>query len=201
MRSKPIILSDGTLLAGASNEDGDWNVFIDSSADTRKTWVATTYLELNRAGFKGKGIIRPTLWESNPGEVYMLIRSTNDFIYRSDSKDYGKTWSPSYKTSLPNPNSTIDLTRVDDSTLVLFYNPTTKSLGNRSKLCVALSYDNWKTWPHEMIIEEDKNGGEDFAYPAVISYGDTIAATYTWKRKKIKFWEGTKDLIVKSAKK
>lgn len=201
VRSKPIILSDGTLLAGASNEDGEWNVFIDSSIDMGKTWVATPYLGLNREGFKGKGIIQPTLWESNPGEVHMLIRSTNDFIYRSDSKDYGETWSPSYKTTLTNPNSAIDITRFDDGTLALFYNPTTKSTGDRSKLCVALSYDNGKTWPYEMIIEEEENGGEGFAYPSVISFGDTISATYTWKRKKIKFWEGTKELIVESTKK
>ena len=164
-----------------------------------KTWTATPYLKLNRKGFKGKGVIQPTLWEAGPGKVHMLVRSTNDFIYRSDSKNCGKTWSPLYKTSLNNPNSAIDIAKLSDKTLALAFNPTTRSTGNRSKLCIALSYDNGETWPHKMVIEEQENAGEGFAFPAIISFGDTIAMTYTWKRKKIMFWEGTKELIVESS--
>lgn len=33
VRNKPIILSDGTWLAGASHEEGQWDVFIDRSED------------------------------------------------------------------------------------------------------------------------------------------------------------------------
>ncbi len=199
VRNKPIVLSDGTWLAGASNEEGEWNVFIDRSEDKGKTWTATPYLELNRDAFTGKGIIQPTLWESAPGEVHMLLRSTNDAIYRSDSKDYGKTWSAAYKTSLPNPNSGIDLTRLDDGTLALVYNPTTKKMGKRAKLSLALSHDNGETWPSEMTLENEENDDAEFSYPAVISFGDTIAVTYTWNREKIMFWEGTKQEIIEAS--
>lgn len=196
VRNKPILLSNGDLLAGASNEDGKWNVFVDYSKDMGETWKRTQYLALDRDGFKGKGVIQPTLWESVTGKVHMLVRSTNDYVYRSDSEDFGKTWSLLYKTTLHNPNSALDITKVNEKTLALVYNPTTKKTGNRSRLHVAFSYDNGENWMDEIVIEEEDDGGksEGFAYPAIISFGDTIAITYTWKRKKIKFWMGVKNI-------
>lgn len=191
VRNKPIILSDGTWLAGASNEKNEWNVFVDRSEDEGKTWEATEYFELNRDEIPGEGVIQPTLWESSPGKVHMLIRSSAGVICRADSEDYGKTWSPIYKTDLPNPNSGIDLTQLPDGTLALAYNQDDKNWGTRAPLTIALSYDNGKTWPDKLDIE---TGGEDdeFSYPAIISFGDTLAATYTWQREKIAFWLGTK---------
>jgi len=59
----------------------------------------------------------------------MLTRSNAGSIYRSDSQDNGQIWSPAYPTELPNNNSGIDLVRLDDSSLILAYNP--KKLGAR----------------------------------------------------------------------
>ena len=53
----------------------------------------------------------------------MLVRSSNARIYRSDSKDYGKSWCPLYPTDMPNNNSGIDLIKLPDGALVLAYNP------------------------------------------------------------------------------
>jgi predicted neuraminidase len=198
VRNKLIVLSDGAWLAGASNENGAWNTFFDRSEDKGKTWHATPYLTIDRKEIKGKGIIQPTLWESAPGEVHALLRSTAGVICRTDSKDYGKTWSPVYKTSLPNPNSAIDVAKLPDGTLVLAYNPDDKNWGSRGTLALAVSSDNGKTWSKRAIIE---HGGKDdeFSYPAIISYGDTVAVTYTWKRKKIAFWTGTEAWLLKHA--
>jgi len=84
--------------------------------------------------FKGKGVIQPTLWESEPGKVHMLLRSTESKIYRSDSSDGGKTWCTAYPTELPNNNSGIDLTRLQNGNLVLAYNPVEKDWGARTPL-------------------------------------------------------------------
>ena len=93
VRNKPIVLSNGVWLAGASfeSETGDkhWDVFVDRSSNNGRTWKATPFLELDRSNFRGHGVIQPTLWESEPGIVHMLVRSSNARIYRSDSKDYG----------------------------------------------------------------------------------------------------------------
>ncbi|MDP4286119.1 MAG: sialidase family protein [Bacteroidota bacterium] len=198
VRNKMIVLSNGTWLAGASNELGLWNSFFDRSDDHGKTWQATPYLTIDRTEIKGKGTIQPTLWESAPGQVHALLRSSAGIICRSDSKDYGKTWSPIYKTSLPNPNSGIDVAKMPDGTLILAYNPTGKDWGSRGKLALAISFDNGKTWPKKIDLENG-NVDDEYSYPAIISFGDSIAVTYTWNRKKIAFWSATEDWILKNA--
>jgi predicted neuraminidase len=194
VRNKPIVLSDGSWLAGASNEEGGWNVFMDRSVDAGKTWTATPYLRFDTTEIKGKGIIQPTLWESAPGQVHALLRSTGGVICRTDSKDYGKTWSQVYKTSLPNPNSGIDLVRLDDGALLLIYNPESKNWGSRGTISATLSTDNGNTWSKRIDIEKG-DVKDEFSYPAIIHSGDTIAVTYTWNRKKIAFWTTTRNWI------
>lgn len=194
VKNKLIELSNGTWLAGASNEVKRWEVFVDRSEDKGKTWIASSYFKIDTNQIKGKGAIQPTLWETEQGKVHMLVRTTSGIIGRSDSEDYGKTWTPIYTTSLPNPNSGIDLTKLSDGTLALAYNPDAKNWGSRSPLSVGLSFDNGKTWPDKLDIQTGKKEDE-FSYPAIISWGDSIAVTYTWNRQKIAFWLGTKDEI------
>jgi predicted neuraminidase len=199
VKNKLIELSDGTWLTGASNEYNRWEVFVDRSEDKGKTWKASSYLKMDTTEIKGKGAIQPTLWETKPGKVHMLVRTTGGMIGRSDSEDYGKTWSTIVSSRLPNPNSGIDVTKVKDGTLVLAYNPDAKDWGSRSPLSLGLSYDNGKTWPDKVDIETGKKTDE-FSYPAIISWGDSVAVTYTWNRQKIAFWLGTKEDILKLAK-
>lgn len=190
VRNKPIVLSDGSWLAPASNEKEEvWNAFIDRSEDGGKTWVSTEFLEVNRDSVPGEGVIQPALWESEPGKVHMLLRSSAGVICRSDSEDYGKTWSPVYKTNLPNPNSGIDITKLSNNTLVLIFNPDDKNWGSRSPISLTVSKDNGKTWNPVIDIETGIEDDE-FSYPSVISFDDTVALTYTWKRQRIGFWMG-----------
>jgi predicted neuraminidase len=190
VRNKPIMLADGTWLAPASNEKkGVWNAFVDRSTDGGKTWKATAFLEVDRNVVPGEGVIQPTLWESSPGKVHMLLRSSAGVICRSDSDDYGRTWSAVYKTGLPNPNSGIDLTKLPGGTLVLVFNRDSKNWGARQPLSVAVSRDNGKTWSPSLDLETGA-AKDEFSYPAIISFGDTVAGTYTWKRQRIAFWTG-----------
>ncbi len=189
VRNKPIVLSDGTWLAPASDEKkGVWNAFTDRSEDGGKTWRPTPFIGINRDSIPGEGVIQPALWESSPGNVHMLLRSSAGVICHSDSEDYGRTWSPVYKTTLPNPNSGIDLTRLQDGRLVLVFNRDGKNWGARRPLTLAVSSDNGKTWPTLLDIETGMEG-EEFSYPSIISFGDTVAVTYTWKRERVAFVE------------
>ncbi len=197
VKNKPIILSDGSWLAGASHEKNRCHVFVDRSIDNGETWTAMPYIEFGDTSLIDACVIQPTLWESTPGNVHMLARSGAGAICRSDSKDYGKTWTALTKTNLPNPNSGIDLTKLPGGVLALAYNPDTIDYGARAPLLLALSYDNGKTWPDQLTIEAG-NKDDEFSYPAVISFGDTIAMTYTWQRKNIAFWMGTSDAIRKN---
>jgi predicted neuraminidase len=190
VRNKPIVLSDGSWLAPASNElKGVWNAFVDRSQDNGKTWASSAFLKVNRDSVPGEGVIQPALWESAPGKVHMLLRSSAGFICRSDSEDHGKTWSPVCRTSLPNPNSGIDVTKLENNKLVLIFNPDAENWGSRSPISLAVSGDNGKTW--QPVIELERGSEDDeFSYPSVISFNDTVALTYTWKRQRVAFWMG-----------
>lgn len=210
VRNKPIVLSNGSWVAGASNENGPWNAFFDISEDEGKSWTATSYVTIDRlklgmgdklpdtskiiseglrdtiAQYRNGGVIQPTLWESKPGHVHALLRSTYGMICRTDSKDYGKSWSPVYKTSLPNPNSGIDLVKLPDGTLVLAANEDSANWGSRGVLALFVSKDNGKSWSKKSEVVRGKNEDE-YSYPAIIQAGGSIALTYTWNRKNIVF--------------
>jgi predicted neuraminidase len=195
VRNKPIVLSNGDWLAPASHEDNRvWNTFVDRSTDQGQKWTAGDYLDLNRNEVPEEGIIQPALWESEPGNVHMLIRSSGGQICRSDSDDYGKSWTPVYNTALPNPNTGIDVAQFEDGTLALAYNRDDENWGARAPLTIALSEDNGRSWPAVLDIETGVEDDE-FSYPSIITFGDTIAVTYTWQRQKIAFWMGTRDQI------
>ena len=133
----------------------------------------------------GRGVIQPTLWEDEEG-VHALLRSGEGFIYRTDSADQGDTWCEAYPIQVPNNNSGIDLTRLEDGTLLLAYNPIGQSFGLRSPISLAASRDNGRAW--EKLCDLETEPGE-FSYPAIVSRGGKIFLTYTWKRKNIAYWE------------
>ena len=51
---------------------------------------------------------------------------------------------------LPNPNSGIDVTKLDDGTLVLAYNPDDENWRELNPMTLAASNDNGETWPVTM---------------------------------------------------
>lgn len=195
VRNKPIVLTDGTWLAPASNENAcKWNAFVDRSKDQGKTWKASAFIPFNKDSISGEGVIQPALWQSTDETVHMLLRSSAGVICRSDSKDNGITWSSIYKTNLPNPNSSIDLTQLRDGMLALVYNRSGKNWGERRPLSITFSSDDGNTWPSFADIETG-NEGDEFSYPSIDHLGDTLFVTYTWKRKRIAYWMGRIGLV------
>lgn len=203
VKNKPVLLRNGDILAPASLEGETWDSFVDISCDGGRSWEQSTMVPLRRAGFNGhsldapysryrcfgKGVIQPALWEDIQGEVHMLMRSTSSRIFRSDSKDRGRTWGLAYATSLPNNNSGIDLTVLENGGLVLACNPVENLpnyyKGPRTPLTLLYSEDNGENWK-ELITLEDAPGG--YAYPSIISHGNRIEVVYTWKRERIAYW-------------
>ncbi|KIL41460.1 neuraminidase (sialidase) [Gordoniibacillus kamchatkensis] len=201
VRNKLLVLSDGTWLAPASSEDGMWKAFVDVSTDQGKSWARSEDIEItsfmqaaeqkgqsgipvSEQSFAGRGVIQPTLWESKPGTVHMMLRSSEGRIYRSDSTDYGKTWCAAYATDLPNNNSGIDVAKTADGSLVLIYNPVGINWGPRSPLVLRVSKNNGATWGEQFVLED---GAGEYSYPAILADGDDICLTYTWRRENIAF--------------
>jgi predicted neuraminidase len=188
VKNKMIALQDGAILAPNSLEPA-WDCFVDISYDSGASWVRSETVPLDHTVLIGKGIIQPTIWESAPGTVHMLTRSTEGAIFRSDSADGGKTWCPAYATEMPNNNSGIDLVKLDNGTLVMAYNPTVPVEGTikgpRTPLVLRMSDDNGLTWHSEFMLDQ---GEKQYSYPAIVAAGSDLHVTYTWKRERIAYW-------------
>ena len=210
VKNKPVVLSDGSIVAPASiegdsdglNKKGLWDCFVDISKDGGDTWERSDLVPLRRVGVDvvdkvydprhcyGKGIIQPSLWESKPGYVHILTRSTSSAIFRSDSTDGGKTWCCAYQSGLPNNNSGSDLVKLPNGNLVMAWNPVGNLpnyyKGPRTPLVLSHSADNGDTWDTVFTFENTQGS---FAYPAIIANDEDILLTYTWNRERIVFWK------------
>ena len=196
VKNKPIALSDGSWVAPGSIENEWWEAFVDISRDNGATWHQRM-VPLDKTIFFGckapekmpqnHGVIQPALWESTPGHVHMLLRSSCGYICRSDSEDYGGTWSPAYKTELPNNNSGIDLVKGSNGEIALVYNPVGGNWLPRSPLSLIFSHDNGESWEDRVDIETEFG---EFLYPSIIFSSGEYALTYTWNRNNIVFMKG-----------
>jgi predicted neuraminidase len=199
IRAKPVLLPDGTLLAGSSTEHAGWVVHMERfKGDTQlfrgdrtkklsvpmtldalsnpESWQKTG--PLNDA--KEFGAIQPTILMHPPSRLQILNRSQQQVITEAWSEDGGRTWGRMTATTLPNPSAGIDAVRLGDGRFALVYNPTPRG---RDRLEIALSTDG-KTWTRGVELE---NTPGEYSYPAMIQTRDgMIHITYTWQRKRIK---------------
>lgn len=186
VKNKAIIATDGRIIAPASVEtETAWDAFADISADGGKTWQKSNFMPFDHAIADGKGVIQPTLWESE-GRFYALLRSTEGRIMRSVSED-GIAWSKCEKTELPNNNSGIDCVKLTNGDIFVVFNPIAESWGDRNIISYAISSDNGKSFSEPTLIEKDDDTEAEFSYPAVITDGKYIYITYTHYRKTVMF--------------
>ncbi|MCM8711691.1 exo-alpha-sialidase [Clostridium sp. SYSU_GA19001] len=96
---------------------GDYDVSaVKISSDNGKTW--TEYEVPNSLG-----CVHMNVEKLNDGTLLALFRSRwADNIYMSVSKDNGRTWTEPVPTELPNNNSSIQFTVLDNGHLALVYN-------------------------------------------------------------------------------
>jgi len=218
VKNKPIVLSDGTWLAPASLEGPmpgqkrkQWRAFADISIDLGKTWKPSSIILPSENGY---GNIQPTVWESEPGHAHMLLRSSRGrkgmWIWRSDSKDGGKTWTQSRKTKLPNNNSGLDVAYLPKSkVLVLAYNHV-MNVDSRSPIRLAISKDNGENWELQVELDNEKgsvhNAGHEYSYPSCVPWPakeyseEGVSVTYTWHRRRVAFFSASLRELLKMAK-
>ncbi len=180
IRSKPIQLADGIILAGTSVESHRaWACWVERSKDDGKTW--RRFGPISVPGHPW-GIIQPTLFQKSDGTLVMFVRSRGiGFICRAESKDGGETWTDAKPMELPNPNSGCDIVQTAKFGLFLVYNPVKKG---RTPLVLGHSADEGKTWKTVHTFEDQPG---EFSYPAIIQAADgRLHVTYTWNRTHIK---------------
>ena len=207
VRTPPIRLRSGRLLAGASTETWDqpprWDAYVDISDDDGRSWRRTGGIDIDHDTFPGAGAIQPALWQTPDGRVRLLARSTAGRLVSSSSDDDGETWSAGVLSGVPNNNSGISV-RAVGATVHLAHNPTTGDWASRAPLVVSTSTDDGASWRSLATLEEslDDSGAEgyqpadsgvrttgvnEFSYPCLIRTGTGLAVTYTWQRRGIAF--------------
>jgi predicted neuraminidase len=185
IKNKPVQLADGDIFCGSSTEGDGWKVHFERTTDFGKTWSATPPVNDGRE----IGAIQPSILFHKNGKLEAVGRTRNDKIFQIWSDDGGATWGKMTLTDLLNPDSGTDAVTLKDGRQILVYNHNTRTGSNnkgRNPLNVAIS-DDGKNWFAALILEDEPDAPNGFAYPAVIQTNDGLVhITYTWERKRIK---------------
>ncbi|MET3321012.1 UNVERIFIED_ORG: putative neuraminidase [Peribacillus simplex] len=148
------------------------------SDDEGLTWKEVRMPESN-------GRVHANVIELEDGHLVAFMRSRfADHIYRSESTDYGDSWTVPEPTTLPNNNASISAIKLDNDAIAIAYNA--KSANNpekgkvawpglRNPVVVSVSEDGGNTWPIGRIIEhaegfigsENKTNNSQFEYPTI----------------------------------
>lgn len=185
-KAKPLFDAEGNMICGSSIEVGgpedDFKAtacWIEVFSKSKQQWSRYGPIEIPGKRF---GCIEPVLFWSTNG-LKMLCRDRSNrvgldgWIWMAESKDLGRTWSQLEKTTLPNPDSGIEVLSLGNGKTLLFYN---NSHVNRYPLSIAMSNDDGLTWTHVMDLETES--GE---FPsAVLDSRGFVHITYAWAPEK-----------------
>ncbi|MCD8895298.1 exo-alpha-sialidase [Mammaliicoccus sciuri] len=151
---------------------------------------------------ESEGRVHANVIELEKGHLIAFMRSRfADFIYKSESKDYGDSWSVPEETSLPNNNSSISAIKLSSGEIAIAYNLNSASNatfgkiawpGLRNPVAVSVSEDGGLTWPIGRIFEqaegfigtENKTNNAQYEYPTL--YQDrqgTLHLVYAYKNR------------------
>ena len=153
------------------------------SDDQGKTWR-----QVDTPNSRGR--VHANVVEMDDGHLLAFMRSREaDFIYRSESFDWGDTWSEPKPTPLPNNNSSISALRLQSGRVAIAYNPTCTPdpkpgkaawPGLRCPVAVALSEDGGLTFPivrwmergEGYMGEENRTNNKQYEYPYLMQSRD-----------------------------
>jgi predicted neuraminidase len=178
------ILGNGRWIFGnwlctdsADGLSGDPSVF-QLSDDAGLTWRQVDVPHSN-------GRVHPTVVELENGHLVAFMRSREaDFIYRTESFDWGNSWSVPAPTPLPNNNSSISAIRLQSGRIAIACNPTCTPdprpgkaawPGLRCPVAVALSEDGGLSFPlirwmergEGFMGEENRTNNRQYEYPSL----------------------------------
>lgn len=157
-------------------------------------WLSPDDKGLEWQGLHGRidnrplGLIENTVAEMSDGRLVMLMRAEwGGFLWRSDSTDHGRTWTPAWQTDIPNAGSLVHLLRLNDGRIALLHNPTSGEVGRkgpRDPLSLWISDDDMQSWSYQ----EDILTGGALAYPNALQMDDeTLVFVYDHDRRQTRF--------------
>lgn len=183
------VLSNGRWIYGLwLCTDSESGLAGDPSAFAISDDEGATWRRVDMPGSSGR--VHPSLVELEDGHLVAFMRSREaDFIYRSESADYGDTWTVPEPTPLPNNNSGIAAVRLASGRVAIAYNhnsaPSTYGKTGawpalRNPVSIALSEDGGRTFPLIRHIErgegyageENRFSNRQYEYPCLIQASD-----------------------------
>jgi len=129
-----------------------------------------------------------------------------DHIYKSESFDYGDSWSEPVATPLPNNNSGISAIKLKSGRIAIAYNPASAPEavkngsawpGLRCPVAVALSEDGGNTFPMIRVMElgegyigdENKANNRQYEYPYLLQAKDgSLHLTFAYQTRRGVKW-------------
>jgi predicted neuraminidase len=202
LRQPLLVLSNGDWLLPAyyCKLDGHYSV-VQISTDQGKTW---TQYEVEGSIHR----VQMSVVELQDGTLFAVFRSRQaERIYTSISRDHGRSWTTPVKSQLPNNNSSIQLTKLQNGHLACIYNNSSMERDQfrwvqkkgqfrkktlRTPLTISISEDEGKTWPHTRNVQtadlEYKDSEVGYSYPSIIQTRDgRLHAAFSYLRKAIKY--------------
>jgi predicted neuraminidase len=172
-RSRPLVLPGRIILP--VYDENTWESRMLISDDDGSSWRLTDPI------VSPPGNIHACLAQFSDGRLLAYLRTGGQggSIWRTESWDKGETWNAPTPTTLPNPNSGIDLLRLRSGRLLLAFN---NSQTSRTPLNLALA-DEDEDWRWIQTIED---GPGEFSYPTLAQTdNEQIHVVYTFQREHI----------------
>lgn len=153
------------------------------------------------------GRVHANVVELENGHLVAFMRSrAADYVYKSESFDYGSSWCEPFPTVLCNNNSSISAVRLKSGRIAIACNPTQTDNpdpdgiawpGLRCPVTVALSEDEGKSFPLMRSLEqgegyigaENRSNNSQYEYPYIMQAKDgTIHLVYAYKNRACIKW-------------
>ncbi|MBM3187557.1 MAG: exo-alpha-sialidase [Chloroflexi bacterium] len=162
---------------------------------------ATSLQEYGYIANRPLGLLEPVCVQLRDGRIVMLMRAEwGGYLWRAESADNGRTWTPAWETDIPNPSSHTSLIRLPDGRIALIHNPTGQKgvFGLRNPLSIWISDDEMASWSiREDVIASSGNyrpdnwpaGPNRLAYPHAKILDGKLVFVYDRNRRDAVFVE------------
>lgn len=138
------------------------------SDDQGKTWKRSNEITVDL----DRGAMEPQIVEVAPDQLLCMFRTKGGYLYQSESKDGGQTWSASVASSLPSPESMPRMIKLLSGHLLIVWNNVSSTTQQpRHPLSAAISRDGGKSWSKPRIIAEE-TGENQLTNQALIQLDD-----------------------------
>jgi len=212
------ILSNGRWIYGLwLCSDSESGLAGDPSAFAISDDQGATWRRVDMPNSSGR--VHPSIVELEPGHLVAFMRSREaDFIYRSESFDYGDSWTDPKPTPLPNNNSGIGVCKLASGRIAVVYNHNSapSAYGKkgawpalRNPVSIALTENGGLTFPLIRHIErgegyvgdENKFNNRQYEYPTIMQAADgMIHVAYAYQTRRGVKWLTLSEADVMGAK-